>query len=322
MGIISNANKVRIGIVAVLVLTIVLLPGITDSGKNLEVSENIFAVSDTSGIDMIVLNSGKGEIIIKNRSGEWYAGNTEIDDALRQVLLAVINKVNVKRQIPDSQAEEAMKQLQENGIQVSVFKGDNKVKEFIAGGNENRTISYMAQPDYSEIYIVNIPGYQDYVTGIFGLDRLAWKSKAFYKGDPRTLKSFAIINNEGDTAVKIKGSGVYFSVKDLNGKLDSTRMDQYLGALFNLRVDTHLNPENYPEYASFIENNNPAFSYIIDDISYESPRIIDFYPVPQRQGFYFTQMGEDLAIFRQNDVEQLIVPAEFFRKENSNQSLF
>ncbi|QCK14569.1 DUF4340 domain-containing protein [Mangrovivirga cuniculi] len=322
MGIISNANKIRIAIVAVLVLAIVLLPGITDSGKSLEVSENHFAVNDTSGITMVVLNSNEGEIIVNNKGGNWYVGNSEIDEALRQVLIAVLNKVNVKRQLPDSQEKETVKQLKENGIQVSVFKGDNKVKEFVAGGNENRTISYMALPDLSEIYIVNIPGYQDYVTGIFGLDRLAWKSKAFYKGDPRTLKSFAIVNNEGDTAVKIKGEGVYFSVNNLSSQLDSTRMDQYLSALFNLRIDTHLNPEEYPVYASYMEENDPAFSYIIDDISYDSPRIIEFYPVPQRQGFYFTQMGANLAVFRQNDVEQLIVPAEFFKKETSNQSLF
>ncbi|NMM50096.1 hypothetical protein [Marinigracilibium pacificum] len=320
---VNNSNKIRIAVIAVLLLAIFVLPGIIDRDQSLEVEPDKFAVSDTTGLDKIVLGMPNQDFVLEKKSGRWFIGDMATDAALGDVILAVINRLNIKRSVPESQVNEVVSELKATGVKVSVYRDGNLEQEYIAGGNANRTISYLADTDFKNVYIVNIPGYQDYVTGIFTLNKLAWKSKDLYQGDFRTMKSFAIVNGKGDTAVSLKSRGVYFEVNNLSGQLDSTRMDQYLGTLFNLRIDTHLDPKDYPQYSDFVNSNSPSFSFIIDDVSFQQPLSLAFYPVPGREGFYFCKENDLLAVFRQNDLEQLIVPPQYFQKDQGgNQKLF
>src|SRR5690349_16441857 len=102
---------------------------------------------------------------------------TDCGRNLISVLFCTIQQTWPKRKVT-SQIEESIKtQVKNNGVKVSLFAGQSLEKTFYAGGNANKTQAYFIDTETDEIYIMEIPGYRVYVSGILELDESGWRDK-------------------------------------------------------------------------------------------------------------------------------------------------
>jgi len=174
-----------------LLLTLVLLLLVTVSTYYLggtedkvDIDKDLFLIEDVSQIDEVKIRYANGrELHLKYDAGRWVVNGDFVADRGRvDVFFAVINQVKVRRPVSKAQRSEVAQDLKQKGVVVSLFVGGERIHEFRAGGNAAKTLAYFqaTAPEDNVPYLVNIPGYQSYVSGIFEMEEREWKDRVVF----------------------------------------------------------------------------------------------------------------------------------------------
>ena len=171
-----HKNYKLILILLLLVATSLTLSFTGGKSSSTKFRVDIFSVADTSGIQSITIKNDGLVKLERSTTGIWMVNDKfEVDPSLRRVLLAVLSQVNVKRPVSQIQNEEISASLM-NGTRIEIAFEDNEIA-FYAGGNPGRTQSYFLEEGSDQPYIVEIPGYRNYISGIFELKEIQWKNR-------------------------------------------------------------------------------------------------------------------------------------------------
>ncbi len=169
-------------------LTLSLTSGIK-SRSNFRV--DLFSVADTARIQSIKIEGKRLVDIKRSDGGSWRINdNYGINRNLKNVLLAVLNQINVRRPVSKIQQEEIAGQLR--AATKITIEHEERTFEFYAGGNAAHTQSYFMSEADDQPYVVEIPGYRNYISGIFELTEMQWRERTLFNTTWRSLQNLIV----------------------------------------------------------------------------------------------------------------------------------
>lgn len=145
------------------------------------VDASIFRIDDYTAIDRVIMTGPRGRVELSTSGGRWRVNDAFVADRnLIDVLFATLQQAEPKRPVAVRVRDSISHQLEVQGTKVELLEGDQPSKVFVAGGNDARTEAYFKEPGSDTPYIMTIPGYRVYVSGIFELSPPAWRDKYIF----------------------------------------------------------------------------------------------------------------------------------------------
>lgn len=210
---------------------------IVGSSEKSVVDKALFQIPGQEKVDHVIFESPKGKTEINYDGTRWLVNKQyEADRQLIKIFFATTLKAEAKRELPTSVRGKISADIKSKGTKVAFFTGDNLVKEFWVGGNDQHTETYFASNSQSP-YVVVIPGYRAYVASVFEMAVNDWRNKQIFNFNPQNFKSLeATFPSNPKEDFKINFTGKLFEVEGIT-KLDTTQLNSYLDAVSFITAD-------------------------------------------------------------------------------------
>lgn len=244
---------------------------------------DMFAVKDTTAIVSVRVSApGHAVELTKNLNG-WTLNDTlKADPNMIQVLRSILSQVKVQRPVARLNHAEIVSDLEKNGCKVSVSFEDGAVSEYIAGGdNSKKTAFYLRDND---AYVVQIPGYNHYISGIFELTSSQWRDRLLFSSTWRSLKSLKLDYTDKPESLNIYFDKKFLTVENVE-KLDTTALMDYLQQYEYFQINDYLEKGKYPRYDE-LAKSTPLAQLSIRDIDQTKDTDLSIYPLLEGEAFY------------------------------------
>lgn len=212
-----------------------------------------FGYRDTAAIGKIFLAETDGQSILLERgSDNSWTVNKQYPAMRIQVLniLTCLNKQTALVPVPERDYERVIKMLAGLGVKVELYNREGeKVRCFyVAGQGPNYHGSYMLMEGSQQPYLVEIRGFEGYLTPRYSTDLADWRSRVIfdaadheiqsfsvdYPDEP--LNSFSIDNSSKPARIKID-AGLSESMKEVH----QGRINIFLTLFRNINAEGYLN---------------------------------------------------------------------------------
>lgn len=251
-------NKRLIGVIAVLIVLNGLVYFFGAESISIRYDERLFAVSDTASVSSIVID----DIVLTRGSGQWQVGDRPADPAFTDHLLNVLLRVRVKKPVGEMDTTDAVR-IRVNKEAYYFTSNDTKTRTFFIKDGEG--------------YEVEIPGFSDYVGGIFELLPDQWRDRLVYDGSWRTIQQLQLDYpaREGSN-FSMTFEKDFFKMEGIN-RLDTTVMMDYLNQFQFFQANERLSVGRQP-YLDSLKETEPLAILTIDDIQYDAPLQLRIFP--------------------------------------------
>lgn len=230
------------------------------------VDKALFKLSDFSTIDKVILEKDQKAIELKFDGARWKVNDQLADRSMIDVLFATLQQVEPKRPVAESLSDSIAAVLDSNGVVVKLYEGENLQKEFIAGGNATKTQAYFKYPDEENSYVMMIPGYRVYASGIFELPEYGWKDRFVFNFNWRNFKSLkASFPHAPKNDFEVAMGESYFEILGMTA-VDTTKLNDFLDAISLVEVDQYIDQDDVIGYDSLLAAN-PMMKVEVSDIS-------------------------------------------------------
>lgn len=302
----KNKRLALLLLVLIVVTTLVYWLGLKE--KTIEVNKDLFRLTDYKKIDKIVMESGRRKVELTFNGSRWKVNNRyDADRNLINQLFATFQQAEPKRQAPASIKDSVNTWLNEKGIQVSLFSGQNLEQRFLAGGNDLKKQTWFKEPDGNS-YLVAIPGYRIYLAQILELTENQWRNKYVFNFNQRNFESLRV-EFPGKTSenfrVSIKDG--FLGIDELP-KTDTAKLYTFLDKVALLTVNDYLEPGKVTDS---LMNITPFIILTVSDIAKKE------YPLKifrEYSGLVPALIGENQGVvFDPLKIQPIIRPKSFFK---------
>lgn len=197
----------------------------------LVVDKDLFAVKETEKINRVLMVR-KSDTVDLTFDGSWTVnGKWDADLQMIKVLMAALRQIVPHRPVAASRVDTVNKQLGERGTRVVLSDSDGTEMKLIAGGNSAKSEAWFRKEGEEQPYVVIIPGYRVYVSGIFEMDASGWRNKRIFDFNWRNFKSLtASYAKEPKAGFRVEMKQRYFGIQDM-AEVDTTKLNDYLDAV-------------------------------------------------------------------------------------------
>lgn len=307
----EKKNKMRAVLLVLLLLATGGLLFLMQQPEAALVDPSLFKVEALDKIDHIVLQSKKDTIDLRFDGSRWMVNNTyEADQQLIETLFATVEQAVPKREVSKTAMTVANEQLAAAGVKVSWMEGDVVKKAFVAGGNAQKTEAYFQLPDGRD-YIVTIPGYRVYTSGIFEIEESMWRDKRVFNFNWRNFKTLSVkfpAEPKEDFSVSLKGN--YFGIDGV-AQVDTTRLNDYLDAVSLLGAKEFLSASKRAPYDTVLQKA-PAFVVEVKDIASRTYSLEIYTPQPGSADVLGRLQQTEVAVFERNAIIPLAKRRAYF----------
>ena len=230
-------NHVLASILIGLILVSIALGSWNRNDGGTQVDTDLFVIENIDPVDRLIITRGEEVIDCRAFSRGFMINNQfPMDENLLTVLAAVLQQVRVQRPLANNESENIWRQLKENGSHIQIFDGSLELASFWAGGDDQKQNSYFATEE-GQVYLVHLPGYSSYLSGLFELPLIDWRSKTIFVNTWRSLLSFNYQDfSSSENDFQISYDDPFFSVSGIQ-QLDSNRVMNYLQDLASVKSD-------------------------------------------------------------------------------------
>lgn len=275
------------------------------------VDKNIFRIADQSAIDRVELCRAQDTVALQYDGVRWRVnGGYDAESRLVTVLFATLAQAEPRRKAPESLQDSLRNQLKLDGVLVNLFEGGKKVKSFYAGGDQQKSAAYFMD-DEGNPYLMAIPGYRVYVSGIFELDESGWKEKRIFNFNWRNFKGLSarLADESQDFVVQPGDAGFEVAGIDL---VDTTRLNDYLDAVSLLRA-TQFIPHGYSAKYDSLLLAPPALSIEITDLGDRSYYLRLFAPLAGDRYVLGETGNQEAVLFERQVLNPILKGKDYFR---------
>lgn len=275
------------------------------------IDKDIFRVSDFKAVDKITLASTQaGAVEITFNGTRWRVNNKyDADRGLIDVLFATLQQAEPKRPVAAALKDSLLHRVKTKGVKVSLFEGSAKLKYFYAGGNASKTQAYF-NTETDSLYIVVIPGYRVYTSGIFELDENGWRDKRVFNFNWRNFKTLTATfaaTPQQDFSVALLDK--YFGIKGI-ANTDTTRLNAYLDAVSLLALDEFI-AAGYSKHYDSLMNTPPAIKIEVKDIA-DRVYALHIYKPQKNNAYVLGKMGNEFVLFNFKKIAPLVRGRMYF----------
>lgn len=286
-------------------------------GRNdgtLDIDKNIFKDYDLTKIDHVVMESKKGRVELKFNGARWELNNQfDADPSMVQVLFATLQQAEPKRLLATTIQDSVSNMLKKEGVKITLNSGGNVESVFYTGGNAQKTQAYFcAENGKPKSYLVTIPGYRVYVSGIFELKENDWKNKYVFGFNWRNFQKLEtrFPQKPSDNFVVAMNDN-YFNVQGVLS-VDTAKLNTYLDDVSLLTVEDYIDNELFPDTLS---KPSPNMIITVNDIG-QRTYSLELYNPLEKYGQKIPGLigGVQWALFDPEKVRNLYRPKSFFGK--------
>ena len=163
-------------------------------------NSNMFAVEDTSCINKIFLADRNGtSILLEKNKNNWILNKKyDVKKSSINILLSTIKDIRVHKSVPINATNNIIKDIATNGIKVEIYsnKKNKLLRSYTLGQPTADYLSnYIINNDEETPYIVNIPGFNGFLTPRYGvqvnnLDINSWRSTLIFKKSTKQINNY------------------------------------------------------------------------------------------------------------------------------------
>ena len=279
----------------------------TNSGST--VDRDLFQIENLDKIDHVLLESPRGKTDLKFNGTKWMVNEShEADRQMVDVLFATLKQAIAKRPVAVTLQDSMRKEITTKGIKISCFEGATLSGQIWAGGNTQKTETYFQTKDGNP-YVVTIPGYRVYVASIFELVANDWRDKQVFKFNWQNIKSLGVsYPSELTQNFKASFQGKFFSIEGI--ATDTTKLDRFMDALFQLRSDRILDSIEVRNYANDLLQK-PMMEIAIQDIG-KGTYPLSLYPPEKESKYIVGKINEDIVLFNPLALKEIFRKREYF----------
>ena len=306
----ERKNKILLGLLLVLVAACAIAFVMIREDDSLDINKDIFKVADLQSVDEVRFLGKKGSVHLKYNGSSWVVNEKyDADRNMIQVLFATLAQAQPKRALSGKLRDSIASILQLGGTKVELLAQGNEQKSFVAGGNANKTQGYFLDTDNNDVYVMTIPGYRVYVSGIFELTESGFRNKYAFPFNWENFKSLTTTypaKASDNFTVGMREN--YFSVGELSAT-DTTKLYNYLDDVARLTVDNFVDT-----LTTDTMRVKEVASVRIEDIAARKYLLQIFPPdgSARREGL----LNGEPVIFSEKKIQPLLKGKFFFAKKN------
>ena len=308
----KQRNKKRLLLLVVLTaLTLVVFWWIQPENR-VDLRQDLFQVEDLRAINRITLASDSADVSLAFDGARWRLNDTLNADAdLISVLFATLQQATPKRTVSAAGRDSIFHRLKASGVTVSLFEGVDLVKQFLAGGNASKTQAYFADPESGEVYVMSIPGYRVYVSGILELDTDGWRDKFVFNFNWRNFKRLeATWPDQPSESFVVSMQRDFFGIEGMP-EADTARLNTFLDNVSLLTVDQYVSK---PKLIDSLKASDPQMVLRISDVGNRTYSL-NVYAAGGSKGVPGLLQRHQGAVFDRRKIEQILKRRSFFRKK-------
>jgi hypothetical protein len=308
----ERKNKKRFILLVALTLATLIAFWLLQPENRLNVDQDIFQVEDLSAISKVELVSDTSAVSLSFNGSRWRVNEKyNADGSMIRVLFATLQQAAPKRPVTGFRQDSVYNHLLDKGIKVSLYEGDELKKEFFVGGNSAKTQGFFADPFSKEVYVMAVPGYRVYVSGIFELGESGWRDKFVFGFNWRNFKSLeADFLKTPAENFDVTMDRDYLSIEGLpNG--DTAKLNTFLDDVSLLTVDEYISE---PWLRDSLLNLSPDFQLGVTDIANRTYRL-RLYNNPVSETVLGIVHEDQPALFDRKKIQRLLKPKSFFVKK-------
>jgi len=296
--------------VALLVLVVITLVYIGFSKRERSVVDiNTFQLSDLTAIDEVTLEQGGHKTTLNFDGVRWNVNGELADRNLIDVLFATLQQAKPVRPVANALLDSVSRALQSSAVKVNLKAEGNNALTFFAGGNPRKSVSYFQKEGEQEVYVMVIPGYRVYVSGIFELDKQGWKDRHVFQLNWRNFKSLqATFPESAKDDFKVSFMDNFFSIESMTA-VDTTKLNDYLDAVSLFIADEYLDDQ---ETRDRIQGTTPFLTITVTDIGGKSYTLGLYQTGPVAGKVYGLINQSQLAYFDRKRLEAILKPRHSF----------
>ncbi|MGB3181212.1 MAG: hypothetical protein WBB45_07460 [Cyclobacteriaceae bacterium] len=310
-----QTNMRLLVILGVLIAAIAILLMTDDNKDRVAAGNESFAVRDTASVQQVVLYQPDDTVTLTRSGREWTVnGRYPMDSNLSSILLNLLSQVSVQRPVAGSQAEAILDRMDSTGVRVSI-EGGGTQQQFTAGGNATQTLSYFL-PDGGETpYVVYIPGYDSYVSGLFNIPVQDWRNKTVLNAGPRELRQMAVSypgNPERNFEIEVGDNSI--RVSDVQ-RLDTAALFNYLQRATFFEADTYVQPGQNARYDS-LSRTEPYAIIELFTLSGQQPQRLKLFYRLDDDGYFLGENSQgELVRIQARRLVPVLRDKQFFVKD-------
>lgn len=312
-----NKRTIRLSATLFILISISCLLALSDS-KNNSKRENldIFQISDTTSILSIEISRGEDLITISRTDSGWTLNQKyPVDPSLIKIISNILQRVTIKRPVSRLSNEDIINEINETGSKITVTKKNGDNLSFSAGGNATKTIAYYLIHGENRAYIVEIPGYRNYLSGIFELTANQWRDRKLFTSSWRTIQYLNIdYQNRDRQDVIIAFKNRFLDIEGV-ASMDTTALLNYLSQYEFFQINDFLEPGGYPRYDS-LKATTPFVKLGLKDIDPDKNKQLLIYPkIAGERFFLVTDQTNEMMVIDEKRMKNLLVePGQFISK--------
>jgi len=286
-----------------------------DDSNSSPVDKTMFRVQDLKLVDEVALESDTGHIDLKYAGSRWMVNDHyPADRQLIELLFATLQQAQPKRAVATAMRDSLSQVLKKTGVKVSLLSEGKTLKSFYAGGNPQKTQAYFQLSSGSDPYVVTIPGYRVYTSGIFELDENGWREKRVFNFNWRNFKNLKVSNlahPQQDFTVEFTGQ--YFGIQDL-ANVDTLKLNNYLDAVSLIQVLQYgtAGSGQRNRYDSLLATV-PVMKIDVRDVA-DNVFSLSLYNVLPHDQRVLGKSGNEPVLFRRRDAGAIIKTRDYFKK--------
>lgn len=209
-----------------------------------------FNIKDTGSIDRIFMTDKSGNSVNLDRTANGWILNGKYP-AIQVVINNFFRTLTEQQALypaPKNMHNSAITGLAANGIKVELYgKGNKKISVFYVGGQVNKEGTFMLMEGAKQPYVVQIPGFDGYLTPRYSTDTKTWRDRTVFNITAEQIKAIDmqypaeplnsfILKKEGEK-ISVSAHEELMKAKPLNER----RAEAYLTFFEGVYAEGYLN---------------------------------------------------------------------------------
>jgi len=274
----ENRNKRLLFLIAILLIANLFFFFSGKDASSLSFEPDMFAIKDTTALTSIKI----GDILLE-KNGVWNVGQYPADPAFVDHLINVLMRVRVSKPVGEMSSDAALPM---------VINNDHT---FHFSSNETKTKTYFIMN--GEGYEMEIPGFSDYVGGIFELQPDQWRDRLVYDGSWRTIQKLTLDYVDGDqNDFTIQFDKDFFKMEGIV-TIDTAALMNYLNQFQYFQANERISTGRIPAMDS-LKVTMPIAVLHLEDINIKQEIIFTIFPKRPQDPFHLLldPNGEMIAV--------------------------
>lgn len=275
---------------------------------NTALDKEHFRLPESEAVDRVLMEHNGHRVSLSFDGVRWMVNDSLLADRqLVTVLFATVEQVEPKRVVSDSLTDV----LKTTGVHVTFFAQQQPLSELWVGGNAGKSMAYFLKAGDPTPFVVGIPGYRVYASGIFEQNVNAWRDKRVFNFNWRNFRDLrAEFTREASQNFTITMKEKYFGIEGVT-EVDTTKLNDYLDALSLLEAESFYTPGQ--KLFDSLLLVAPSFVIEVSDIASRVYRM-EIYPPVRNVDQVVGRVGNEVMMFQKRNIVPIAKKRSFFGK--------